>query len=108
MNKRYDQTDEERDQSRKLEREEVQRQKSRQQRSQDAPHRQQGGWGTEEDRDRRPISIARLSRPEAPARAGPWTSRDVAVGSRRSAVRLEPQLGRQPSRDRETVRQQSR
>jgi hypothetical protein len=54
MNKRYEKTDEERHQLRKLEQEEAQKQESRQQRSQDAPHRQKGGWDSEKDRGRRP------------------------------------------------------
>jgi hypothetical protein len=59
MNKKYDQTDRERDQSRRLEQGEVERQKTRhdgvpargpgQQKAEDEPRRQQSGWTTDED-----------------------------------------------------------
>ena len=59
MNKKYDQTDRERDQSRRLEQGEAQREKTRhdgmighgagQQKAEDEPRRQQNGWTTDED-----------------------------------------------------------
>ena len=57
MNKKYDRTDQERDQSRRLEQGEAERQKARQdgmrdrgqQQSGGEPKRQQGGWETNED-----------------------------------------------------------
>ena len=59
MNKKYDQTDRERDQSRKLEQGEAEQKKTRQggmpgrsggqQQAADEPRRQHGGWATEED-----------------------------------------------------------
>jgi len=59
MNKKYDQTDRERDQSRQLEQGEAERQKTRydgmpgrgvgQQKAEDEPSRQQSGWTTDED-----------------------------------------------------------
>lgn len=59
MNKKYDQTDRERDQSRRLEQDEAERQKTRhdgvtgpgagQQKAENEPRRQQGGWTTDED-----------------------------------------------------------
>lgn len=58
MNRKHDQTDRERDQSRRLEQGEAERQKTRhddmpghgggQQRAGDEPRRQQGGWTTDE------------------------------------------------------------
>ncbi|RLP22659.1 hypothetical protein D8676_23770 [Mesorhizobium sp. YM1C-6-2] len=59
VNKKYDQTDSERDQSRRLEQNEAERQKARreempgrrQQHANDDPRRQQGGWTTDEDGD---------------------------------------------------------
>ena len=59
MNKKYDRTDRERDQSRRLEQGEAERQKARQATASrtaasisqsDEPRRQQGGWVTEESR----------------------------------------------------------
>lgn len=60
MNKKYDQTDTERDQSRRLEQVEADRKKTRQDgmpghgggqhRAGDEPRRQHGGWATEEVR----------------------------------------------------------
>lgn len=56
MNKKYDQTDSERDQSRRLERGEAAKREQRQdkpmpgqQQATGEPRRQHGGWGTEED-----------------------------------------------------------
>lgn len=55
MNKKYDRTDQERDQSRRLEQGEAERQKARQddmrrqQKAGDETRRQQGGWATDED-----------------------------------------------------------
>jgi len=59
MNKKYDQTDRERDQSRKLEQGEAEQKKTRQggmpgrsagqQQAADEPRRQHGGWTTDED-----------------------------------------------------------
>ena len=57
MNKKYDRTDQERDQSRRLEQGEAEKRKARQdgvrdrgqQQSGDEPRRQQGGWETNED-----------------------------------------------------------
>ena len=57
MNKKYDRTDQERDQSRRLEQGEAEKQKARQdsirdrgqQQSGDEPRRQDGGWETNED-----------------------------------------------------------
>ena len=60
MNKRYDKTDQERHESRRLEQEQAEKQKSRQigndprrsdrQQAGHESHRQEGGWQTEEDR----------------------------------------------------------
>ena len=59
MNKKYDRTDQERDQSRRLEQGDAEKQRARedgkpergsQQHAGDEPRRQQGGWSTEEDR----------------------------------------------------------
>ena len=61
MNKKYDQTDQERDQARRLEQGEAEKQKARQdgvqdrgqQQSGDQPRRQHGGWATDQEgRDR--------------------------------------------------------
>ena len=56
MNKKYDQTDSERDQARRLERGEAAREKERQdkpvpgqQQANDEPRRQHGGWAPDED-----------------------------------------------------------
>jgi len=59
MNKKYDQTDQERDQSRRLEQGEAERRKARhdgmpgrdggQQQASDEPRRRQSGWTTDED-----------------------------------------------------------
>jgi hypothetical protein len=58
MNKKYDQTDRERDQSRRLDQGEAERRKTRkdsmpgrggQQQAGSEPRRQQGGWTTDED-----------------------------------------------------------
>ena len=57
MNKKYDRTDQERDQSRRLEQGEAEKRKARQdgirdrgqQQSSDEPRRQDGGWETNED-----------------------------------------------------------
>lgn len=57
VNKKYDQTDSERDQSRRLEQGEAEQQNARrdempgrrQQHANDDPRRQQGGWTTDED-----------------------------------------------------------
>ena len=59
MNKKYDRTDQERDQSRRLEQGDAEKQQARedgkperggQQQAGDEPRRQQGGWQTDEDR----------------------------------------------------------
>ena len=59
MNKKYDRTDQERDQSRRLEQGDAEKRRARehgkperggQQHASDGPRRQQGGWSTEEDR----------------------------------------------------------
>ncbi len=57
MNKKHDQTDQERDQSRRLEQGDAERRKAQQdkrpgrgqQQAGDEPRRQQGGWTTDED-----------------------------------------------------------
>lgn len=58
MNRKYDQTDQERDQSRRLEQGQAERRKARQdgmpvrggqQQAGDEPRRQQGGWTADED-----------------------------------------------------------
>ena len=60
MNKKYERTDQDRDQSRRLEQGEAEKQQAReegkpargrQQRADDEPRRQQGGWSPDENRD---------------------------------------------------------
>ena len=73
MNKRYDKTDEERHESRRLEQEQAEKQKSRNigrrsvhQQAGQEPHRQQGGWQTDEDRRRDSANEVRSGRKISP------------------------------------------